>query len=173
LDRHYGRTQQAVEHFQAAIRLEPYMAGPRAELANVLQGLAGENAEVRRLRNEEAELLERDAGLAPENAEVRYQLGLLRYLLGELDAAQTALSAACDHSPQNYEYLMALALLHERRYELTSDQSQFEDAVRTLKKMNELQPDDVRAGQILVRLLATKKSRRHTRDPPPVPHRQQ
>jgi tetratricopeptide (TPR) repeat protein len=166
LDRHYGRTRQAIEHFQAAIRLESYMAGPRAELATLLQQFGGDEAEVRRLRQEEAELLERDARLAPDNAEVRYQLGLLRYLLGELDKAQTALAAACDRSPQNYEYLMALALLQERRYELANDQAHFEDAVRTLTKMNDLQPADERAGQILMRLLAMQKSRQESASPP-------
>jgi tetratricopeptide (TPR) repeat protein len=159
LDRQYGRMRQAVEHFQAAIRLEPYIAGPRAELANVLQALGGNESEIRGLRQEETALLERDARLAPENAEVRYQLGLLRYLLGDLEAAQTALAAACDRSPQHYEYLMALALLQERRFELTSDESYFNDAVQSLKKLDALRPADPRAKQILMRLIETRKSR--------------
>jgi predicted CXXCH cytochrome family protein len=166
LDRHHGRTRQALDHFQTAIRLEPYLAGPRAELANMLQQLGGQEAEIRRLRQEEADLLDRDAQLLPENAEIRYQLGLLRYLLGELDAAQTALAAACDRAPQNYEYLMALALLHERRYELTSDELHFNDAVQTIKRLNELQPADPRARQILVRLIATQKSLQDSASPP-------
>jgi tetratricopeptide (TPR) repeat protein len=159
LDRQYGRMRQAVEHFQAAIRLESYIAGPRAELANVLQALGGNESEIRGLRQEETALLERDARLAPENAEVRYQLGLLRYLLGDLEAAQTALAAACDRSPQHYEYLMALALLQERRFELTSDESYFNDAVQSLKKLDALRPADPRAKQILMRLIETRKSR--------------
>jgi predicted CXXCH cytochrome family protein len=170
LARQHGRPRQAIEHFQAAIRLEPYMAGPRAELAAILQQYAGNDSEIRRLRQEETKLLERDAALAHENAEVRYQLGLLRYLLGELDAAQTALATACERSPQNYEYLMALALLQERRYELSSDEKYFHDAVRTLKKMNELLPSDPRAKQILLRLIATQRSRENPATSPQSPN---
>jgi tetratricopeptide (TPR) repeat protein len=159
LDRAQGRAGQAIEHLLAAIRLEPYMAGPRSELASLLHEQGGKPSEIRQLREEEADLIERDSQLAPDNAEIFYQLGLLRYLLGQLDEAQAAFTAACDRSPQNYEYLMMLALLHERRYELTGDELQFEAAALTLKKMHDLQPADPRAKQIFGRLLATQKSR--------------
>jgi predicted CXXCH cytochrome family protein len=167
LDLHHGRTQSALEHFQSAIRLEPYMAGPRAELANLLQQHHGDEAEVRKLREMEVELLERDAQLVPENAQIQYQLGLLRYLLGELEAAQEALSAACERSPRNYEYLMALALLEERRYDLSGDATHFEAAVNTLKKLSDLEPTDPRARQILLRLLATRNARQNPPSPGP------
>ncbi len=176
LDRLSGRTHEAIEHLQAAIRLEPYMAGPRAELASLLQERAdnmrrvihtfqlgpplaafyeqmGEPGAMLRLREPEAELLERDAKLVPGNAEIRYQLGLLRYLLGQYDEAQNALSSACDLAPQNYEYRMALALLHEKRYDLTGDEAQFKAAVVFLKSLHEMQPNDPRAEQILVHLI--------------------
>jgi predicted CXXCH cytochrome family protein len=159
LDRHHGRTALAVEHFRTAIQLEPYMSGPRGELATLLQEQGGNDSEIRQLREEEAELLERDARLAPENAEISYQLGLLRYLLGEFDAAQTALAAACSRSPQNYEFLMALALLLERRYDLTDNKQHFDEAVATLTKMHELRPADPRTRQILSRMVATRQSR--------------
>jgi tetratricopeptide (TPR) repeat protein len=155
VDRAHGRVDEAISHFKAAIRLEPYMTGARAELASLLQEGGGNPSEILQLRQEEAELMERDARLAPENAEIYYRLGLLRFLLGQLDEAQAALTAACDRAPQNYEFLMALALLHERRYRLDGDEEQFNAAVLTLKKMHELQPADPRAKQILARLLET------------------
>jgi predicted CXXCH cytochrome family protein len=159
LDRHHGRIGQAIEHFQAAIELEPYMSGPRAELATLLQQQGAAPGDVQRLRREEADLLERDSKLAPDSAEILYQLGMLRYLLGELDAAQIALSSATEKAPQNYEFLMALALLLERRYELAGDVALFDDARRTLEKLHELRPADPRARQILQRLLATRAGR--------------
>jgi tetratricopeptide (TPR) repeat protein len=159
IDRAHGRIDQAIAHFQAAIRLEPYMAGPRAELASLLQEQGSDANEIRRLREEEADLMERDALLAPGNAEIHYRLGLLRFLLGQFDEAQSALTAACDRAPQNYEFLMALALLHERRYELDGDEQQLNAAALTLKKMHELDPADPRARQILGRLLETQRSR--------------
>jgi tetratricopeptide (TPR) repeat protein len=159
LDRHHGRIGQAIEHFQAAIELEPYMSGPRAELATLLQQQGAAAGDVQRLRREEADLLERDSKLAPDSAEILYQLGMLRYLLNELDAAQIALSSATEKAPQNYEFLMALALLLERRYELSGDAALFDDARRTLEKLHELRPADPRARQILLRLLATRAGR--------------
>ena len=148
LDRQHGRSAQALEHLRAAIKLEPYMVGPRAELASLMQQLRGNAAEIRRLREEEADLLERDARLAPDNAAIHYQLGMLRYLLGQLDEAQAALTTAVERAPQNYEILMALALLHEERHRLSGDEEQFKAAVEALKKLNDMQPEDQRAQDI-------------------------
>jgi cytochrome c-type biogenesis protein CcmH/NrfG len=159
LDRHHGHIRRAIEHFQTAIQLEPYMAGARSELATLLQQQGGAPDEVQQLRRDEAELLERDARLAPESAEILYQLGMLRFLLGEMDASQAALSAACEKAPQSYELLMGLALLLERRYELSGDAKYFDDARRTLQKLNDLRPADPRAKQILLRLMATHAAR--------------
>jgi cytochrome c-type biogenesis protein CcmH/NrfG len=133
------------------------MAGPRAELASLLQEQDGDLSEIRRLREEEAELMERDARLAPGNAEIHYRLGLLRFLLGQFDEAQAALTAACDRAPQNYEFLMALALLHERRYEMEGNEQQLNAAALTLKKMHELDAADPRAKQILTRVFQTQR----------------
>jgi hypothetical protein len=54
---------------------------------------------------------------------------------------------------------MALALLLERRYELSGNTAFFDDARRTLQKLNELRPTDPRAMQILQRLLTTHAGR--------------
>ena len=159
LDRHHGRIPQAVDHLRAAIRLEPYIAGPRAELASLLQEQKGDSTEIRRLREEEADLMERDAKLAPGNSQIWYQLGLLRYLLGDLEQAQRAIGEAVRLAPRSYEYLMALALLHERRYELSGDERQFNDAVLALKNLRDLQPADPRTEQILRRLIRTRQSK--------------
>jgi tetratricopeptide (TPR) repeat protein len=159
LDRQYGRVEQAMERLRTAIRLEPYLAGARAELASLLQDLGGDEAEIRRLREKEVELIERDTKLSPDNAAIFYQLGMLRFLLDQHEEAQSALVSACRIAPRNYEYLMALALLHERRYELTGDEKQLTSAVQSLKKLHELEPDDPRAEQILARLLATQRGR--------------
>ncbi len=159
LDRQHGRIREAIEHLQAAIRLEPYMAGPRGELASLLHAQGGDAAEIRRLREEEAELIERDARLAPDNAHIWYQLGLLRYLLGELEKAHQALAQACELAPQHYDFLMTLALLHERRYELSGEREHLDAALATLKKLRDMQPADPRAEQILVRLLETQRAK--------------
>jgi tetratricopeptide (TPR) repeat protein len=159
LDRRNGRIEQARKHLEAAIKLEPYLAGARGELASLLHEQGGIESEIHALRREEAELMQRDARLAPDNAQIWYQLGLLRYLLGDYDEAELALSTACRLAPQNYEYLMALALLQERRYELTGDSAQLDAAVASLKRLHALRPSDPRAEQILSRLLETRRAK--------------
>jgi hypothetical protein len=59
---------------------------------------------------------------------------------------------------------MVLALLHERRYELTGDERQFELALDSLKKLHELNRDDPRAAQILERLGETRRSKELSRE---------
>src|SRR4029078_4897493 len=57
--RQHERYEEAIQHLVDAIKLEPDMAGPRQELASLMQQLNGDQAEIRRLRKEEADLLER------------------------------------------------------------------------------------------------------------------
>lgn len=159
LERRNGRIERAIEHLQTAIRLEPYMSGARSELASLLDQLRGNADEIRSLREAEAQLLERDALIAPNNAAIFYQLGLTRYLLGELDLAAEALAKACALAPREFEFRMALALLDERRYELTGDESYLRAATVSLRTMEQLLPGDPRTQGIADRLLATQKAR--------------
>ncbi len=165
-DRQHGRVEQAIEHLTTAIKLEPYLTGPRAELASLMQEHGGNEAEIRRLRKEEADLMERDTKLAPENADIFYRLGLLRYTLGEYDKADAAFRDACEKAPRDYDYRMALALLEEKRYEETGDERQFNAAIQSLAALRELNRDDPRAGQILMRLQETRKQREPASGPP-------
>lgn len=157
LDRMYGRNAEAAQRLQTAIELEPYMSGPRGELASLLQDMPGNEERVRRLREEEVELVERDSRIAPNNASIFYQLGMLRYLLGEYDKAQAALEIASKLAPENYDFLMALALMYDKRYELSGDENQFNQAVNTLKQLHDMRPEDPRAQSILVSLLEKRR----------------
>jgi tetratricopeptide (TPR) repeat protein len=159
LDRQHNRIEQAIEHLTAAIKLEPYLAGPRAELASLMQEHRGDEKEIRRLRTEEADLWERDSKLVPDNAHILYRLGLLRYTLDEYDKAAAALEQACEKAPKNADYRMALALLQEKRYELTGDEAQFKAAVASLHKLQELDRTNPAAQQILTRLVKTREAR--------------
>jgi tetratricopeptide (TPR) repeat protein len=159
LARQHGRTDEAIKHVESAIKLEPYLSGPRTELASMMQELHGDPAEIRKLRAKEAELVERDSKLAPDNASIFYHLGLLRYTLGEVEKADAAFQTACEKAPRNYEYRMALALLQERRYVVTGDDKQFDAAVLSLKKLQEMNPADPRAKQIAERMMSTRNAR--------------
>ncbi len=159
LDREQRHIPQAIEHLTAAIKLEPYLAGARSELASILQSYGGDQAEIHRLRSEEADLMERDSKLAPNNADIFYHLGLLRYTLEEYEKADAAFQAACEKCAHSYDYRMAPALLQEKRYDQTGDEKQFEAAVESLKILRRIDPDDPRAQQILARLLETRKAK--------------
>ena len=43
-DRQHGRIEEAIQHLVDAIKLEPYLAGPRAELASLMQEHSGDPA---------------------------------------------------------------------------------------------------------------------------------
>jgi tetratricopeptide (TPR) repeat protein len=190
LDREQVRLAQAIEHLETAIKLEPYIAGPRTELASLLEErtfmirilladtlgprvalaalLQEQVTHIRSIRETEAGLLERDTKLAPNNAGIFYQLGLLRYTLDEYDQAEAAFLKACEKAPRDYEYRMALALLQEHRYNITGDEELLKRAAETLHEMNQLEPRDPRAQLILQRMLETRaKFRSGNGNPPP------
>jgi predicted CXXCH cytochrome family protein len=169
LARQLGDTQQAADELRTAIRMEPYLTGPRSELANMLAEQGSDADEIRQLRVEEADHLDRDALLLPDNADVRYRLGLMRYLLGQYEAADKALTQACELAPASFDFRMALALLQERRYELEGDTAQFDAAMRSLDELAKLRPDDPRTEQIRQRLQATRQAKDAVADPPSAP----
>jgi len=54
---------------------------------------------------------------------------------------------------------MALALLQERRYELTGEEEHFQSAIESLRTLHDLRPEDPRAQQILARLAETRRAK--------------
>ncbi|QEG33996.1 HEAT repeat domain-containing protein [Bythopirellula goksoeyrii] len=130
-----GEELVAQEELATAIRLEPYLTGPRDQLAELLQRAGGDPAEINRLRTEEVENLTRDAKLLPKNDQIRYRQGMLLYLLGRKKEARESFEAACELRPDSYENWLALALLCE-------NQSSWQRAYEALEKMHELRPGD-------------------------------
>lgn len=125
-----GDMKQAEESYRTAIRLDPAVAGARSNLAQLLDS-AGKGDEARKLRLEEAELLERDAGLVPDHALLWYRLGLLQYVLGRETKAEEALLKAVELEPQSVDFRMAITLLYEK-YERWSEALK---SARTLLRM--------------------------------------
>lgn len=158
LDRALRRPDKAIGNLRNAIRQEGYLTGPRSEIASLLEEHGGNPAEVERFRKEELELLLRDAKLLPDNAMIFYRLGLMQFLLGHFAEAEQSLKKATELAEFTFDFLMALALLQERRFELERDQTHFARAMTTLKKMNELRPDDPQTREILVRIMAQKEN---------------
>jgi tetratricopeptide (TPR) repeat protein len=147
LNEQLGDLPGTMKSFRNAIRVEPYRAGPRRELARLLDlidvtpqlsqlrnSMRIDREEITKLRREEVDLLARDAKLVPDNPRPLYQRGLLLYQLGELDAARQSFVEATRVDPKSYESWMALALICEK-------QQRWVDARRAIEKMKELQPD--------------------------------
>ncbi len=148
-----GKRRAASDSLRTAIRVEPYLTGPRGELARLLDLRGGEDAsiganfkaEVRSLRQQEVDLLARDFQLLPGDPTLRYRQGMLLYLLDEPDRALVALRAACNLAPNAYQSWLALALLCEK-------QQLWDEALGALGQMHKLRPGDPAIGGIYVRM---------------------
>ena len=139
-----GRTDESIDEYRVAIRLEPTIAGPRSNLAQLLDRI-GDSDEATRLREEEAELLTRDAELLPDNAPIHYRLGLTLYVLGREQEAAHVLARACNLAPTSTEYLMMLTLLYEKL-------QQWHLAVPAAERLVKLQPNNPMFHQILQKI---------------------
>ena len=157
-----GQLDDAVESLRNAIRLEPYLTGPRGELARILEQFDTENREekhreeIRRLRTEEADLLARDCKLLPQNAALRYQRGMLLYLLGEHEQALTMFREACRLDPNSYPSHLALALLCEKMH-------LWDEAARALVVMEKQRPGDPAVRGIFTRMKRTMESEENSK----------
>ena len=132
---------EAQESLQNAIRLEPYLSGVRGELASIMEQQRGDPEEIRRLREVEVELMERDSRLIPSSPQPHYQRGMLLYLLDRHKEALQALETACELAPNSFDNWMALALLCEK-------EQRWQKAIQALKNMNRIRPDDPRVGAL-------------------------
>jgi tetratricopeptide (TPR) repeat protein len=144
-----GKNKLAKQELETAIRLEPYLTGPRDQLAQLVEMMGGDPAEIRRLREEEVRNLERDAALLPTNADVRYRLGMLQYLLGRIDLARQALEDACKLAEGSYDNWLALALLCEQ-------QRDWKRAYEALGSMYQIRPKDPAIRDLFRRIQETR-----------------
>lgn len=152
-----GDIDAARQAYETAIRVEPGFAGPRANLAQLLEhGLtrvADDRArreierKIAELRAEELKLLERDAQLAPHLAEVHYRLGLARHLNGDTRAAVADLERAHQLDPEQPQYVLMLALVHERL-------EQYTDARHYAELLIEMVPNEPGYRRLLERIQA-------------------
>lgn len=152
-----GNPQEAASEYRAAIAVEPRVAGPRSNLATLLenQSQASERelrraiqsgmrteAEalavewertqeaVRTLRAEELELLRRDAHYFPKNAQLQYRYALALYLAGQETLAEQTLLRVVDLAPDMPDARYALALLYQKLNRVSDAQAQAQELVR-------------------------------------------
>ena len=147
LSRELGDDAAARQSLETAIRLEPYLSGVRDELARLLEQSGGDEAEVKRLREEEVDLLTRDAKLLPGNSQPHYRQGMLLFLLDRTEEAREAFEAACRIGPNSFDNWLALALICER-------QQDWPRALESLAQMHQIRPGDPAITGILERIRA-------------------
>lgn len=136
-----GRMQQAIEHYEDAIAVEPAVTGPRTNLATLLETNLNQQSQpgpeqggapsprssevaqrlssaVAKLRSEELQLLKRDLDLLPDNAGIVYRYGLALYINREsvengLAESAKYLERAAELEPDNAQYAQATAMIFE------------------------------------------------------------
>lgn len=152
------RAERAERELRAAIKLEPYLAAPYERLADVLAAVEGEQEEIAKLRRQAIERLKRDSQMLPDSFDSRYRLYTQHLLLGDFQAAEASLREAQQLAPQSYNVAMELAQIQSRLY-LQGEEAAFERAIQTLEKLNEMQPNNPAAENLLRELLAIRKQR--------------
>lgn len=157
-----GQTAAAIWAYETAIRIEPNLPGPRANLAGVLERL-GPSADaqgssrsppiaddsklrISQLRAEELTLAARYAEQAPRHADVQYRYGLTLYVAGRIDEAHTAIVRACELDPKNPLFQLALVRLEEHR-------GRFDEAARGARRLLELRPQNAAYRALLNELM--------------------
>jgi len=140
-----GNSRATQKSLRTAMQLEPYLSSVRDKLAILLEQSGGDPDEIRKLREEETELLARNGKFFPKNSALRYERGMLLYLLGDYNGARQAIEKACELGPETYANWLALALICEK-------QQRWQQAGNALKQMNTLRPNDPAVRGIFQRI---------------------
>ncbi|MGI9457643.1 MAG: HEAT repeat domain-containing protein, partial [Aeoliella sp.] len=148
----------AEEELRTAIRIEPYLTGVRSDLAQLLTAAGSHEEEVAQLREEEVKLLQRDIKLLPNSPDIRYRLGLLYYLMDDLNSAESHLAEAHNMELGNYQFLLGLALLQQEQYKRGEEEA-FERTIQSLSKLDKLDPRRQDAKHLLQGLIEMQKER--------------
>ena len=152
----YQDIDGAIEAYETAMRVEPTAIGPRANLAALLDRIAGSdrisaeqskrlNRRVDQLRKEELPFLERDARLAPNFPDLQYRVGQVRYLSGDPAGAVDPIQRAIELSPQDHHYRLFFALLLQHL-------SRIPEAIHHAEELNRLRPGVAKFQQLLKEL---------------------
>lgn len=161
-DENLGEEEQAAEKYRTGIRVEPSATGLRSNLAalyerwaerderlaqqqiyqrnrdeavKTLERAAEHRAKIDQLRQEELQLMARDARLAPDNGPVQYRYGLSLYLQGQVQEAEAALRRAVELAPNTPEFLLGLTLLYQKL-------EKWPEATTHAHRLVDLRPDD-------------------------------
>jgi predicted CXXCH cytochrome family protein len=131
---------KAVQAYETAIRVEPNRVGPRSNLAPQYDRL-GRDADARKLRQQESQLLARNIGFLPKDAGLRYRYGMMQYTLGKMKEAELSLVKACELAPGSEHFLMSLALFFHKI-------ERWDEALNRAERLLKMQPRNPTYRQI-------------------------
>jgi len=111
-----GEFGEARKAYEDAIRVQPKVAGPRSNLA-VLVERFGDTKRAEELRRAELPLLARDVGLVPGSAALQYKYGLALHLAGRTEQAEQVLLEAhrLDERFLDCTYFLAVYYMQSER----------------------------------------------------------
>ena len=163
LSQQVGDYRQAEKDYRNAIKVESNIAGPRTNLALLLDAklrvmtteAERERAmeEIKNLRREENRLLKVDVERAkdlPNTHSLHYSYAMSCYLQDDLETTTKHLQIALDQQPKSEQYLQAMTLILEKM-------EQFEKAGRMVDRLLELAPDNIGYQQLKKRILQNLK----------------
>ena len=158
INQQVGDYSQAEKDYRNAIKVESNIAGPRTNLAILLEAKLQvmkteadrerTSKEIKGLRLKENELLKVDVERAkdlPNTHSLHYSYAMSCYLQGDLEITKKHLGIALNQQPQSEQYLQAMALVLEKMEE-------FEAASRMVDRLLERAPDNIGYQQLKVRI---------------------
>jgi tetratricopeptide (TPR) repeat protein len=144
-----GDIQTAAKAYELAIELQPELTGSRSALAQIKEDL-GDHETARRLRLDEMELLRRDLRLAPDRADIWYRLGLMSYILKDVEATLRSMNRVLSLEPNHYNAGLFVIQLNERK-------GRFSEVKRVSMEMLKYYPQDGYLRQVLQRSMQQAK----------------
>jgi len=133
-----GRKADAESLFREVIRLEPKMGEAYYSLGLLV------TEDDKRL-GEAVDLLAKAAELVPQNPRICYNCGLALQKLGRLPEAEQSLLSAHKLSPQNSDFLYALAVFY-------TQQKQWDRAIASAQQLTRLEPNNPAWARLLAEI---------------------
>ena len=123
-----GETEEAIEHFNKSLEINPYSPEVHNNLGNVLHNVGRSDDAIEHFRK----ALE----LRPKFSQIHYNLARVLATQGKNDEAISEYRLALQTRPRNVDILSNLAYL-------LAEQERYEEAVQLYEKALEVKPDDI------------------------------
>ncbi|PHS01113.1 MAG: hypothetical protein COA78_23080 [Blastopirellula sp.] len=151
------------------------VAGNKEAAYQMAEKLAARAFEIQKLRDEELRNLARDVRLLPTAAPLQYRYGLAVYLAGShkgtppeiqkqfFERAEVSMAKAVELDPNNPEFLLGHTLLLYQKLQ------RWDEAIATLRRLAEVQPNNRQLQQIYQEILKMRDEANQNQPDNPIP----